>query len=165
MKVVNRVKGGYMWRKSAICLATFVVFLATSCFGEQCECEDGRYQAVYSKIDGTCGDTTFYSIPIDYRYSQIGKWELKETNFHYENQTNISYQGCVLNLTHQVRVSDSETQQEKLIFQIQGLLDIEKSTQLSGRVLRTDFSREDESPICQGNYNVVLNKIGELDVD
>ncbi len=144
--------------KLGICLVTLAVFVATGCFGEQCECEDGRYHAVYKNIDGTCGFTQFYSIPIEYRYSQIEKWKLDEINYNYTQTTEISFQGCSMSLTHQVRNNDT------LIFHIQGQLDIDEATRLTGRVFRVEFN-EDTTEKCRGNYDIVLTKTAELDVD
>jgi len=90
---------------------------------------------------------------------------LEQTNFNYRNQTEITYQGCSLNLAHKVIVTDQVTQKESMIFLLQGKVDIEESKRLSGNLWRLEFSREDESEVCRGTYDVVLTKVGELQVE
>ena len=127
--------------------------------GAECECEDGRYFAAYRKVDGNCEGTTFFTIPIEYRYSQIGKWELNEVyQAIYTQTTQISYHGCSMSIMFQVKNRDN------LIFHFQGQLDVEDTTRLSGRVLRTEFN-DDQSLKCQGTYDLELTKTAELLVD
>lgn len=125
----------------------------------ECECEDGRYFVAYRMVDGNCEGTTFYTIPIEYRYSQIGKWELNEVyQAIYTQTTQISYHGCQMSIVYQVKNRDN------LIFHIQGQLDVEDTTRLSGRVLRTEFN-DNQSLKCQGTYDLELTKTAELEVD
>ena len=146
-----------MWRifRNLVVALSFVV--TTGCFGEQCECEDGQYQAIYQRLDGTCGMTEFYNIPIVYQYSQIAKWEKETINFSYTQKTHLSYHGCAMNLTHEVR------NEETLIFHIDGEVGIDNETRLSGRVFRIDFDKSTTLETCRGNYNVTLTKMGELE--
>jgi hypothetical protein len=146
-----------MWRKLGICLVTLAVFVTTGCFGEQCECEDGVYQAVYRKIDGNCGFTQFYSIPIEYRYSHIGGWDFDEVSQDiYQFTTHLRYGGCEIGLMYQVRNRDV------LIFHVEGIVDIKDMKRLSGEVLRVEFDKDTTLEKCRGNYDVELMKIREL---
>ncbi len=93
---------------------------------ETCDLESGRYHIIYSRVDGTCAETSFSSIPIDYRYSEIEKWRVEEINYDFATTTEISYQGCKLMISYQVRRNND------LIFHLQGLLEIENNTRLTG---------------------------------
>ncbi|MBN1653981.1 MAG: hypothetical protein JXA30_09410 [Deltaproteobacteria bacterium] len=138
-----------------ICLVILFTLTVTSCFGENCKCEDGRYQAAYSKLDGTCESFVFYPIPIDYRYSQLGEWHLDELYYNNTVMTDISYQGCVLAIKQALKHN------ETVLFTVEGEFEVEKETRLSGTVLRTEY-HDDQTIKCQGTYDVVLNKTGEL---
>ena len=116
--------------------------------------EDGRYRVVYEKLDGSCGSTPFYNIPIEYQYSQTERWQFSEVQYEYTNKTEITYRGCALGVSHQVSKNDN------LIFHLQGQIEIENEIRLAGRVFRIEYNDE-QAVMCQGNYEVELRKIDE----
>ena len=125
--------------------------------GETCECEDGRYSAIYTEVEGSCETVDFYLIPIEYQYSHTEQWSLQEISFDNTLTTEIIYQGCVLGIRQEVERNDA------LISSIQGEVEIESRTRLSGRVFRTEFN-QDLTLRCDGIYDVTLTKTADLPV-